>query len=107
MIRRPPRSTLFPYTTLFRALRERLALDERHHVVDQALTVAGEVDREDGRVLQAGQRLRLLSEARQHARGPGDLRVEHLAGETAVEILVPQLVHLGEAAPADEALHVV
>src|SRR2546422_6025328 len=26
MIRRPPRSTLFPYTTLFRSLRERPAL---------------------------------------------------------------------------------
>src|SRR4051812_49980299 len=26
MIRRPPRSTLFPYTTLFRSLRERLRL---------------------------------------------------------------------------------
>src|SRR2546427_8913485 len=26
MIRRPPRSTLFPYTTLFRSLREREAL---------------------------------------------------------------------------------
>src|SRR2546426_8253908 len=81
MIRRPPRSTLFPYTTLFRSLRERLALDERHHVVDQALTIAGEVDREDGRVLQAGQRLRLLSEARQHARGPGDLRSEEHTSE--------------------------
>src|SRR2546422_4174657 len=33
MIRRPPRSTLFPYTTLFRSdveARERLALDEEH-----------------------------------------------------------------------------
>src|SRR5438034_6569073 len=31
MIRRPPRSTLFPYTTLFRSLRERRAVqrDER------------------------------------------------------------------------------
>src|SRR2546427_2320391 len=29
MIRRPPRSTLFPYTTLFRSLLERL---ERHYV---------------------------------------------------------------------------
>src|SRR3712207_6951452 len=29
MIRRPPRSTLFPYTTLFRSLlRDRLALEE-------------------------------------------------------------------------------
>src|SRR3712207_8724748 len=33
MIRRPPRSTLFPYTTLFRSealLREALALGQRH-----------------------------------------------------------------------------
>src|SRR3712207_7383762 len=29
MIRRPPRSTLFPYTTLFRSLHER-AVDYRH-----------------------------------------------------------------------------
>src|SRR5438045_8323235 len=29
MIRRPPRSTLFPYTTLFRSLRVRLDLRER------------------------------------------------------------------------------
>src|SRR3989442_2914083 len=33
MIRRPPRSTLFPYTTLFRSLCRRLdgADDEGHH----------------------------------------------------------------------------
>src|SRR2546422_10144673 len=33
MIRRPPRSTLFPYTTLFRSLAGRLRLDPgvRHH----------------------------------------------------------------------------
>src|SRR5689334_23937073 len=38
MIRRPPRSTLFPYTTLFRSHRlQRLRLaDLRHHVVDAA-----------------------------------------------------------------------
>src|SRR2546422_8394247 len=29
MIRRPPRSTLFPYTTLFRSAREQLARDPR------------------------------------------------------------------------------
>src|SRR2546425_7185656 len=29
MIRRPPRSTLFPYTTLFRSVRVPLGLDER------------------------------------------------------------------------------
>src|SRR2546430_6946496 len=34
MIRRPPRSTLFPYTTLFRSLLARLAFDRlgRHSV---------------------------------------------------------------------------
>src|SRR3712207_7073535 len=30
MIRRPPRSTLFPYTTLFRSLAPRLAVDAAH-----------------------------------------------------------------------------
>src|SRR3712207_8342678 len=34
MIRRPPRSTLFPYTTLFRSLGQRAA---RHHAADLAL----------------------------------------------------------------------
>src|SRR5258707_1458674 len=29
MIRRPPRSTLFPYTTLFRSFRRRRGTDER------------------------------------------------------------------------------
>src|SRR2546425_8181837 len=32
MIRRPPRSTLFPYTTLFRSVRRRLALHRRGHL---------------------------------------------------------------------------
>src|SRR3989442_10982811 len=32
MIRRPPRSTLFPYTTLFRSLHERRALWRRDGV---------------------------------------------------------------------------
>src|SRR5947209_14360712 len=31
MIRRPPRSTLFPYTTLFRSKKRRLAGDPRAH----------------------------------------------------------------------------
>src|ERR1035438_4299521 len=31
MIRRPPRSTLFPYTTLFRSHSREFALDVSHH----------------------------------------------------------------------------
>src|SRR2546430_11804454 len=34
MIRRPPRSTLFPYTTLFRSLRG--AQERRHQELDEA-----------------------------------------------------------------------
>src|SRR2546429_997261 len=37
MIRRPPRSTLFPYTTLFRSWEKTLSLDPRHGLTLQAL----------------------------------------------------------------------
>src|SRR3712207_9465629 len=36
MIRRPPRSTLFPYTTLFRSVLERHAVDHVERVVARA-----------------------------------------------------------------------
>src|SRR3712207_9204124 len=36
MIRRPPRSTLFPYTTLFRSSREDVTLDALEHVAVRA-----------------------------------------------------------------------
>src|SRR3712207_8704544 len=50
MIRRPPRSTLFPYTTLFRS-REFGLGQQRDHQVD--LVVAGRGDHHVG-VLQSG-----------------------------------------------------
>src|SRR5439155_1073921 len=86
---------------------ERFPLDERHHVVDEALGVAREVDRQDRGVLQARQRLRLLAEPDEHPGGPGDLGVQHFAGEAAVEVLVPQLVHLGEPSAPHEPLHLI
>src|SRR5260221_8803148 len=45
MIRRPPRSTLFPYTTLFRSVLERVGLSKQQHL--------------PARLLSAGQRRRL------------------------------------------------
>src|SRR3712207_8507445 len=42
MIRRPPRSTLFPYTTLFRSVEDR-----RPRAVGAAPRVLGELDGED------------------------------------------------------------
>src|SRR3712207_1714546 len=43
MIRRPPRSTLFPYTTLFRSVVDRLelrAVDRDHRIAEQAYPAA-------------------------------------------------------------------
>src|SRR2546425_2176579 len=34
MIRRPPRSTLFPYTTLFRSFTQMIALGENQQAID-------------------------------------------------------------------------
>src|SRR5256885_12477920 len=45
MIRRPPRSTLFPYTTLFRSVELTLApLDRRERVIGPAVVLAGVAD---------------------------------------------------------------
>src|SRR2546422_3802126 len=37
MIRRPPRSTLFPYTTLFRSDRDQSRMDEARQAYEEAL----------------------------------------------------------------------
>src|SRR5437660_7412464 len=41
MIRRPPRSTLFPYTTLFRSKAEHRVEDVERHHVDAVVAVGG------------------------------------------------------------------
>src|SRR5688572_31524992 len=52
MIRRPPRSTLFPYTTLFRSQRVGRALRRRREARDAAAARVGLADGvEDGVVL--------------------------------------------------------
>ena len=86
---------------------ERLALDERHDVVDQAFAVAGEMNREDGGMLEPRQRLRFLAEARDHPRRPRDLGMQDLTSEAPVEVYVPQLVYLREPAAADQLLDLV
>src|SRR5437764_7778582 len=54
MIQRPPRSTLFPYTTLFRSCRGR-----RRRLQDDVRTVLGALDR-------LGQRLVLPQRSEEH-----------------------------------------
>src|SRR5438552_11694887 len=48
MIRRPPRSTLFPYTTLFRSLHRRRHRAGVRHIVAEVRTVVDAGDDEHG-----------------------------------------------------------
>src|SRR2546430_10300102 len=57
MIRRPPRSTLFPYTTLFRSLNDRRAASADHHDVAEPRR----------RKRSAGRRAGLQSESEERA----------------------------------------
>src|SRR3712207_9360671 len=81
MIRRPPRSTLFPYTTLFRSLQSLEALDvERHdqtapQVAQLALVVVErEVDLLDGGA-------RILERPHCSLHGGGDPVVDRVAAQ--------------------------
>src|SRR3712207_7579141 len=56
MIRRPPRSTLFPYTTLFRSHQAAAAQDEDHRRREghaDFVGVGGELPRQKGQVVRA------------------------------------------------------
>src|SRR5205814_3953201 len=44
MVRRPPRSTLFPYTTLFRSRRGQLELLQRQHGADGGIDEAPQLN---------------------------------------------------------------
>src|SRR5256885_13251204 len=65
MIRRPPRSTLFPYTTLFRS-----RIDEEDDAVGQdscASVVGGDCDERDLRHTVDGRPQLLVRDPREHA----------------------------------------
>src|SRR3712207_7169898 len=70
MIRRPPRSTLFPYTTLFRSQAADAAA--RDHVVDQVLAGQRQHQAEHGAEEHVGQGFEL-------APGVGPEQRPHLA----------------------------
>src|SRR2546429_1625831 len=55
MIRRPPRSTLFPYTTLFRSVGLRAALRELGHLVLERIARAGGANAIDVYVVHYGE----------------------------------------------------
>src|SRR2546429_7364783 len=99
MIRRPPRSTLFPYTTLFRSCR-RWSLAA---IASSALHVPGHGEGE-GRALADLARQRELAAEHRH-QAPGDAEAEAGAAEGARrrgvglrEVLEdPRLVFVGDA----------
>src|SRR5882762_5997743 len=93
MIRRPPRSTLFPYTTLFRSLRERAARLQR-----PVLAVG-----EEGRP-RAPERQRLADEEELHP--PVGLGLDETGGEArAVGGGGERAVEIAEQAAAQREVH--
>src|SRR3989442_11799808 len=90
MIRRPPRSTLFPYTTLFRSsvedtiaiLRGLQVRYEAHHgvdITDPAIVAAAERSEEHTSELQSRPHLvcRLLLEKKKHVDVTSELFYQH------------------------------
>ena len=87
-------------------LAERFALDVRHHEVEEAAGLAGVVERQDVRMLQAGRHLDFAEEPLAAERG-GELGPQHLERHLAP---VPEIlgeVHRGHAAGADLPLDAV
>src|SRR3712207_8923734 len=79
MIRRPPRSTLFPYTTLFRSVSERVDVFGRVEFPD---VVAHLHERVSGSLQVLGLfRIRVEAEVVKHARHDVLGRVEHHRSE--------------------------
>src|SRR2546422_5819332 len=110
MIRRPPRSTLFPYTTLFRSLRVRRAHDApvavglTAHDRDVDILAAVHLDHLVGRGLEL-RGPRLLAEGGPRVQIVLDqLVIPELAGRHPGVLVDPvdERVLLGEPAPVDE-----
>src|SRR3712207_6978926 len=83
MIRRPPRSTLFPYTTLFRSDAEKA---RRAHVV------AGEGEAVLPRAHAAAGGVEVLGAVRAPRRPPGDRSEEHTSELQSRQYLVCRLL---------------
>src|SRR3712207_8090116 len=91
MIRRPPRSTLFPYTTLFRSPHQRLGA---HHAprreVDDGLVEHRELPRVGGRAVERGAQVGLERDAR--VRGLVHRSEEHTSELQSRQYLVCRLL---------------
>src|SRR2546430_13642587 len=91
MIRRPPRSTLFPYTTLFRSRHQRREAMRRVDVHLQRAEVAVVRSEEHTSELQSQSNLvcRLLLEKKKHTRPlPARLYAVRMHGQVGVSALL-------------------
>src|SRR5687768_897840 len=88
MIRRPPRSTLFPYTTLFRSLREMRKLDEPARKV--VIAGGGNIGLDLARALEGSCQVKIIERDWQRARLISDelSRAIVLQGDSADEELL-------------------
>src|SRR3989454_10229453 len=98
MIRRPPRSTLFPYTTLFRSLLSGdLTIDRGPVIFGAELNLGGERDGAGGDVTWRG------GAATGFFRGTRRLRVtarhDHLEGSDGLPTGTPPSLRTGRAGP--------
>src|SRR2546430_7593740 len=102
MIRRPPRSTLFPYTTLFRSADEQRRIEAAVDALDHGarLRVTGERSEEHTSELQSQSNLvcRLLLEKK---KAPSPLGPDPVTHPLAVALPVPRRArHRPGVAPA-------
>ena len=87
-------------------LPQRLAVHERHDVEEQAIGVAGVMQRQDVRMLQVGGGLDLLEEPVGAHQG-GEVRVQHLDRDLAIVLEVVGQIDRGHPAGTQLALDAV
>src|SRR3712207_6860013 len=95
MIRRPPRSTLFPYTTLFRSLRNSQAQERLQHGARGAERDAGDADRVEALLGEGVERPGLEPRPRvlaRRAEGLRDRSEEHTSELQSRQYLVCRLL---------------
>src|SRR2546430_8841040 len=94
MIRRPPRSTLFPYTTLFRSHQQRAAVTELrprlYHLRQAELRPLGGVERHEERAQQTPRQHR--NRGPQQIASEGDRSEEHTSELQSQSNLVCRLL---------------
>ena len=88
------------------ARAQRLAIDERHDVEQEATRFARVVQRQDVRVLQVGRRANLGEKALGTERG-GEIRVQHLDCDIAIVLEIVREIHGGHAADTEFAVNAI